>query len=159
MTYPVDRHFFALADALRATQMEVRKELVWVKDRFSFWPGAQYQQRHEPILVCARVGRPVGSDVPANESTVLEVPAPKAHDLHATAKPIDLWSRLVKYHVPVGEIVYDPFTGSGTTIIAAEQLGRRCFAIEIEPRYVDVAIRRWEEHAGRKAEKENSNAV
>jgi len=154
MTYPVDRHFFALADGLRAAGIEVRKELVWVKDRFSFWPGAQYQQRHEPILVCARAGKPVGSDVPANESTVFEVPAPRAHELHATAKPIDLWNRLVKYHVAAGDVVYDPFAGSGTTIIAAEQLGRRCFSIELEPAYVDVAVRRWEEHTGRKAEKE-----
>jgi len=52
-----------------------------------------------------------------------------------------------------GDVCYEPFSGSGSQIVAAEQLGRRCFAMEIEPRYVDVAVRRWEEHTGKKAER------
>jgi len=151
MTFPVDRHFFALASALLAAGLDVRKECVWVKDSFSFWPGAQYQQQHEPILVCARKGRPVNSAVPANQSTVFQFARPKAHDQHPTAKPAELFCALVKFHAP--ETVYEPFCGSGTTIIACEQLARRCYALEIEPRYVQVAIDRWEAFTGRKAEK------
>jgi hypothetical protein len=141
MSYPVDRHLFELADALRTYKLELRKELVWVKDTFSFWPGAQYQQRHEPILVIARHGRPVNSDVPANESTVFEFPRPRAHDLHPTAKPVELWSKLVRYHAT--RSVYEPFSGSGTTIVAAEATGRQCYAIEISPAYVAVSLERF----------------
>jgi len=151
MSFPVDRHFSALAAALAASRLEVRKELVWVKDVFSFWPGAQYQQRHEPILVIARQGQPVNSDVPANETTVMEYPRPRAHDLHPTAKPIDLWLKLVRYHTTTS--AFDPFLGSGTTLIACQQLSRQCYALEIEPSYVQVAIDRWEAFTGQRARK------
>jgi hypothetical protein len=140
MSYPVDRHFFALADALRKHHLEVRKELVWVKDTFSFWPGAHYQQKHEPILVIAREGKPVHADVPANESTVLEFPRPKAHALHPTAKPVELWSKLVQYHA--SRLVYEPFAGSGTGFAAGEQMGRLVYGIEISPAYAAVILER-----------------
>jgi DNA modification methylase len=147
MTYPIDRHFFALSEILQITKMELRKELVWVKDSFSFWPGAKYQQRHEPILVCARKGVALNCDVPANQSTVFEFPRPKRHNLHPTARPTELWNLLCKYHVP--KIAYDPFCGSGTTIIACEQLGRKCRAMEIDPGYVAVSIQRWADATGK----------
>jgi DNA modification methylase len=140
MSFPVDRHFFALADAIREAGFEVRKELVWVKDSFSFWPGAQYQQRHEPILVLARKGRPLGSVVPANESTVLEFPRPAAHDLHPTAKPVELWRKLIRFHSRT--IFADYFCGSGTSFVAAEQEHRLCCGLEISPQYCAVILER-----------------
>jgi DNA modification methylase len=140
MSFPVDRHFFDLARAVKAAGFELRKELVWVKDTFSFWPGAAYQQRHEPILVLVRPGKPLNADVPANESTVFEVPRPVAHDLHPTAKPLELWEKLVRYHTK--EAVGEPFLGSGTTVVAAENVGRVCYGAEIEPRYVAVTLER-----------------
>lgn len=66
-------------------------------------------------------------------------------------KPIELWAFLLTTSSGLDDCVYEPFSGSGTTIIACEQLGRRCFAIEIEPRYVDVAVRRWEKLTGKEA--------
>lgn len=66
-------------------------------------------------------------------------------------KPIELVERSVANSSDAGQIVLDPFLGSGTTLIACERLGRRCYAIEIEPRYVDVAVKRWENFTGRKA--------
>lgn len=143
MTYPVDRHFFTLADELERGGFELRKELVWVKDRFSFWPGAKFQQQHEPVLLCARKGVPLGADVPANESTVQEYARPRAHDEHATQKPMGLWVKLLRAHTSRGDLVYDPFVGSGTTIIAAEDLGRTCYAMEIAPAYCDVIRQRY----------------
>jgi DNA modification methylase len=140
MSFPVDRHFFALADAIREAGFEVRKELIWVKDTFSFWPGAQYQQRHEPILVLARKGMPLGSVVPANESTVLEFPRPVAHDLHPTAKPVALWRKLIRYHSR--SRVADYFCGSGTSFVAAEQEHRLCCGLEISPPYCAVILER-----------------
>ena len=150
-SYPLDRHFHALSEAYRTHGWEFKKELVWVKDSFSFWMSAKYQQKHEPIMLAVRAGCPIGGAVPANATTVFEYPRPKAHELHPTAKPIGLWAEFIVNHAPPGEIVYEPFSGSGTTIIASEQLGRRCFAIEISPSYVDVAVSRWEQLTGKKA--------
>ena len=71
--------------------------------------------------------------------------------LHPCPKPIKFWCLLVERNCGAGDIVLDPFLGSGTTLIAAEQLGRRCFGIEIEPAYCDVIVRRWENLTGEKA--------
>jgi DNA modification methylase len=71
---------------------------------------------------------------------------------HATPKPVAMIERIMKSSSPGGAVVYDPFCGSGPTLIAAEKLGRRCYAMEIEPRYVDVCIKRWEAFTGRQAE-------
>jgi len=155
MTYPLDRHFFELADALKRNRFELKKELVWVKESFSFWAGAKYQQRHEPILWIAREGEAMGGEVPANESTVQEFPRPKAHELHPTAKPVALYAKLVQYHSKKSDLIYEPFGGSGTTLIAAEQLNRKCYAIEIEPKYCDVIVERWENLTGGKAKRNN----
>jgi DNA modification methylase len=150
-SYPLDRHFHTLSEAYRRHGWEFRKELVWVKDSFSFWMSAKYQQKHEPIMLAVRSGCSIGGAVPANSTTVFEYPRPKAHELHPTAKPVALWAEFIGNHAQPGEVVYEPFSGSGTTIIAAEQLGRRCFAIEISPTYVDVAVSRWERLSGKKA--------
>lgn len=147
MSFPVDRHLFDLAAALERNRFDLRKELVWVKDSPSFWPGATYQQQHEPILVCARRGRSVLAS--EKMSTVLRAPRPKAHDLHPTARPLDLWTDLVRAHVD--DQVFEPFAGSGTTLIAAEELGRTAFAIEIAAAYCDVIVGRWERFTGETA--------
>jgi DNA modification methylase len=153
MSYPVDKHFFALADAMRDAGWELRRELVWNKNVFSFWPSAKYQQKHEPILVCARKGAALGGNVPANETTVQDYAKPAAHDMHPTAKPIEMWAKLLGYHSNPGDAVFEPFSGSGTTLIAAEKLGRRCFGLEISPAYCDVIVQRWEKATGQKAER------
>lgn len=150
-SYPIDRHFVALFRAYEKHGWDFRKELVWVKDSFSFWMSAKYQQKHEPIMWAVRKGKKLGGTVAANETTVFEYPRPKAHEHHPTAKPVALWARLVSNHIREGKIVYEPFSGSGTTLIAAQQTGRRCFAIELEPQYCDVAVERWEALTGEKA--------
>ena len=153
-TYPVDRHFQALAKAYSDHGWEFKKELVWVKDQFSFWMSAKYQQKHEPIMIAVRKGAPIGGNVPASATTVMEYPRPKAHSLHPTAKPLELWAGFVTNHTKMGGAVYDPFLGSGTTLIAAEQLGRRCYGLEISPAYCDVIVERWENLTGGKAKRE-----
>jgi DNA modification methylase len=79
------------------------------------------------------------------------MPKPNASKEHPTMKPVALVERAIGNSSRPGDLVLDPFLGSGTTMIAAERLGRRCYGMEIEPRYVDVAVRRWEEFTGRKA--------
>jgi len=150
-SYPIDRHFQKLAAAYHQFGWEFRKELIWAKDSFSFWMSAKYQQKHESIMWAVRKGKNLGGSVAANETTVFEYPRPKSHELHPTAKPVALWARLVTNHIEKGSIVYEPFSGSGTTIIAAEQTGRRCYAIELEPQYCDVAVIRWENMTKEKA--------
>jgi DNA modification methylase len=82
---------------------------------------------------------------------VWEIPRPTASPDHPTVKPVELVARAIVLSCRPGDVVLDPFAGSGTTIIAAEQLGRRCCAVDIDPVYVDVAVRRWEEFTGRAA--------
>jgi len=86
-----------------------------------------------------------------NETSVLEFPRPAASRDHPTAKPVGLVERCLRNSTTEGDLVFDPFAGSGTTIIAAERLGRPCAAIELDPRYAAVAIRRWEAFTGRTA--------
>ena len=124
-------------------------------------PGhADYHHRHEPILYGygpgdvrpGRGGR-TGSRWYGghNETSVLEFPRPAASRDHPTAKPVGLVERCLRNSTTEGDLVFDPFAGSGSTIIAAERLGRPSAAIELDPRYAAVAIRRWEAFTGRTA--------
>jgi DNA modification methylase len=70
---------------------------------------------------------------------------------HPTMKPVELFAIPMRQHTQLGDVCYEPFSGSGSQLVAAEQLGRKCFALEIDPRFVDVAVRRWEHVTGRKA--------
>ncbi len=70
---------------------------------------------------------------------------------HPTQKPVEIFARPMRKHTQVGDICFEPFSGSGSQIIAAETLGRRCFAMELEPAFVDAAVRRWEAFTGEKA--------
>lgn len=89
------------------------------------------------------------------ETTVIRCDKPQRDEDHPTAKPIKLIARLVRNSSVEGDVVIDPFCGSGSTLIACEQLNRRCMTMELDPAYCDVAIRRWEEMTGRKAERIN----
>jgi DNA modification methylase len=88
---------------------------------------------------------------PATRNNVLEYPKPLASKLHPTMKPIELLRQLIGDGSPGGAVIYEPFAGSGSAIIACEMAGRSCCAIELDPLYVDVAVRRWEEFTGEKA--------
>ena len=99
-------------------------------------------------------GRPPARRPPAGERTVWEVPnaiEDGANGLHPTAKPIQLWRRPIVYHTEPGELIYEPFSGSGTAIIAAEMTDRRCSAVELSPPFVDVALTRWQAFTGKEA--------
>jgi len=82
---------------------------------------------------------------------------PLVNDLHPTMKPIELIAQLIINSTKKGMLVYDGFLGSGTTLIASEQLNRVCYGMELDPRYVDVIIQRWENFSGKKAKKIHSS--
>jgi DNA modification methylase len=71
-------------------------------------------------------------------------------------KPVEMWLYGIRQHSKPGDCLYEPFSGSGTTIIAAEQTGRRCYAMELSPPYVDVAVRRWQQFTGKSATLEST---
>jgi len=141
--------------ALQSTGFEIRASVMWRKPHFPMSRG-HYTFQHEPCWYAIRKGHQAAWIGPANASTVWDISldknvSPDAPDGgHSTQKPLECMERPMSYHE--GD-VYDPFVGSGTTIIAAERLGRRCYAMEIEPRYCDVAIKRWEDYTGQKAVK------
>lgn len=132
---------------------DLRQELVWVKDQMVLG-HADYHWRHEPILYgyvpgTARRGRGstgwFGDDA---QTTVLEVPRPRANDVHPTMKPVELVARCLVNSTPVDGTVLDLFGGSGSTLMAAEQTGRSARLVELDPRYADVICARWQAHSG-----------
>lgn len=154
-TYPVDRHMMILAKALTDAAYVPIKHLVWVKDSFSFWRGAMYQQKHESILLCVRNKKPFprGRVIPRGATTLLEYPKPHSHDLHPTAKPLEMWEYLLLNHTKPGQTIIDPFAGSGTTAIACGQNDRMSLSMELAPGYCDVIIERMKATLGLSAER------
>lgn len=130
---------------------KVRECLIWVKN--SLVLGRQdYQWRHEPCLYGWKgTGHKWYND--RSQTTVLEFDRPKRNEEHPTMKPIPLFAYLMTNSTKPGDLVLDPFAGSGTTLICAEQLGRRCYTMELDQHYCDVVIARWESLTGLKAEK------
>ncbi len=94
-----------------------------------------------------------GKQEDRTQTTVWEIDK-QTNANHPTEKPVECMARPIRNHGGAGDHVYDPFLGSGTTLIAAEQLGRTCYGIEIEPRYVDVIVKRWENLTGEQAERQ-----
>ena len=130
---------------------KVRECLIWVKN--SLVLGRQdYQWRHEPCLYGWK-GTGHKSYKDRSQTTILEFDRPKRSEEHPTMKPIPLFAYLMKNSTKPGDLVLDPFAGSGTSLICAEQLGRRCYTMELDQHYCDVVIARWESLTGLKAEK------
>lgn len=132
-------------EAAISAGFEVRAQIIWhkLKAHYGAWM-AQYLQKHEPCIYCVRNAPEfIGA---SNEVTVWEYDQPKTNEYHPTQKPVELMERAIGNH-PY-KFVYEPFSGSGTTIIACERLNRKCRAIEISPAYVAVAIQRWVDVTG-----------
>jgi DNA modification methylase len=134
--------------AIRKCGFDVRALIVWNKLKAHYGaPSAHYCQKHEPCLYAVRDS--AGFCGPSNEVTVWDIEQPHRNEHHPTQKPIICMARAIRNHD--AESVYDPFLGSGTTLIAAEQLGRKCYGMEISPQYCDVIVKRWETLTGKKA--------
>ena len=140
----------------------LRQGLVWKKN--SIVVGhSDYHYGHEPILYgvkpgyAGRRGRGARGWYGGNAcSSVFEIPSPQRNEDHPTAKPVALIEPMIQNSSRTDEIILDPFLGSGSTLIAGEQLGRRCFGIDLDARYVDVAVVRWEQFTGKTAERLSS---
>jgi DNA modification methylase len=132
----------------------VHCQIIWAKNR-PILTRTWYLWQHEPCLMgWIKSKKPKSIAGVDRQSTVWSVDTiPNGDDRpdHPTPKPIELFAIPMQQHTLIGEICFEPFSGSGTQIIAAEQLGRRCFAIDIQPLYIDVAVRRWEALTGKQA--------
>ena len=138
--------------ALKETNLTLRQCLVWVKNTFVM--GRQdYHWKHEPCLYGWKEGASHNWHSGRKQSTVIEFDKPNRNGEHPTMKPVGLIEYLIKNSSKQKEIILDAFGGSGSTLIACEQLDRQCRMIELDPKYCDVIIARWEKLTGNKAVK------
>lgn len=120
----------------------LRQELVWVKDSMVLG-RSDYHYKHEPILYGWKPGAAHYMTSDRSKTSVLEFARPKRSAEHPTMKPIPLWVELISNSSKKGERVFDPFLGSGTTLIASEQANRICYGMEIDPKYCHVIVKRY----------------
>jgi len=153
VAYPAGRLSRVFLDAFADIGWRLRQTLVWVKDRPVLGHG-DYHYQHEPILYGVvrpqgRWGRGGEGWYGGNaESSVLEVPRPAASREHPTMKPVELVRRCIANSSAEGNVVLDPFAGSGSALVAAALSGRRCIAVELDPVYCDVIAGRFEALTG-----------
>jgi len=133
---------------------QVREVLIWNKNSMAL--GRQdYQWKHEPCLYGWKDGASHLWASDRKQTTVIDFNKPNKSDIHPTMKPVGLFDYQIQNNTKGGDIVLDLFNGSGTTIIACEQNGRKAYCMELDPKYVDAAIDRWEKFTGQKAVKLN----
>ena len=136
--------------ACRNVKWQVRECLIWVKQKLTF--GRQdYHWRHEPCLYGWKDGAAHTWNSDRKQDTVLEFDKLNRCDIHPTMKPIGLFDYLIQNSSHRGDLVLDTFGGSGTAIMACEQDDRTCYTMELDPRYVDAIIDRWQTFTGEKA--------
>ena len=129
---------------------QLKHMIVWVKNNHVLG-RCDYNYKHEPILYGWKENSTHKFYGGSSEQSVWEIDKPLKSDLHPTMKPVNLIVRAIKNSSENDDIIIDYCLGSGTTMIAAQQTGRRCYAMEIDPHYCDVAVKRWEDFTGENA--------
>jgi DNA modification methylase len=147
-----------LQAAFRAAGGHWSTFIIWAKNTFTLG-RSDYQRQYEPILY----GWPEGATRhwcgDRDQGDVWQIKKPAKNDLHPTMKPVDLVERAIRNSSRPGDVVLDPFGGSGTTLIAAEKAGRVARLIELDPKYADVIVRRWQDFTGQQATREADGVV
>jgi DNA modification methylase len=153
-------HAAQVAVGMEAGGFQIRSQIIWVKQHFAISRGA-YHWRHEPCWYAVRRGQTGHWRGGRKQTTVWEVAnlnpfggegaAENEATGHGTQKPVEIMRRPILNHTRPTEACYDPFLGSGSTLIGAESTGRICYGMEIDPRYVDVAVLRWQKFTGQQA--------
>ena len=145
-----------VAESIIATGFSIVSQIIWAKNQLVIGRG-NYHPKHEPCWYAVKEGGKRNFTDDRTQTTLWEINKPhKSETGHSTQKPIECMARPLKNHS--FKTVYDPFLGSGTTLIAAEQLGRKCYGMEIDPKYCDVIVKRWEDFTGQTATRENERA-
>ena len=155
------RYAADLAVGLMSAGLKIRTQIIWKKAQIVFGRG-HYHWQHEPCWYAVRDGQTAKWEGDRKQSTIWEVDQlrrGREHAVedeiteHSTQKPVECMERPIRNHGGKDDAVYEPFSGSGTTLIAAERQQRQCFAMEITPADVQMAIDRWEAFTGQKAQK------
>jgi DNA modification methylase len=143
-------HATTVAESLERQGFGIRAQIIWAKERLVIGRG-DYHWQHEPCWYAVRTKGHWTGD--RKQTTLWTIPSggQDTETIHGTQKPVECMRRPMLNNSKPGEFVYDPFLGSGTTLIAAETTGRTCLAIEIDPLYVDLAVRRWQAFTGQEA--------
>jgi DNA modification methylase len=136
--------------ALEASGFAVRCQIIWAKQTFA-WGFGRYKFQHEPIFYGHVAGQKDSWYGNKSQSTLWEENKPSANREHPTAKPVALVERALVNSSQPGDLVVDLFAGSGSTLIGCERRGRKSRLMEIDPRYVDVIIHRWQQYTGKAA--------
>lgn len=144
------RRAHTVAESLRAAGFEIRSQIIWAKRRPVISRG-DYHWQHEPLFYSVRKGRTGHWSGDRKQTTLWQIEHRKSETGHGTQKPVECMRRPIENNSSPGQAVYEPFCGSGTTIIACEMTGRQCLALELDPTYVDVACKRFMAFAGQHA--------
>lgn len=139
-----------VAESLAECAFEVRAQIVWAKTKFVIGRG-HYHPQHEPCWYAVRKGGTGHWGGSRKEATLWHIEHRKSETGHSTQKPVECMKRPIENNSSPGQAVYEPFSGSGTTIIAGEMTGRHVYAVELNPAYVDVAVKRWQDFTGKEA--------
>ena len=140
-----------VANSIEENGFNIRAQIIWAKNNMVIGRG-NYHPKHEPCWYIVRQGSKGHWSGGRKQTTVWDIPKPlKSETGHSTQKPVECMKRPIENNSSPGQAVYEPFSGSGTTIIAGEMTGRSVHAIELEPGYVDVAIKRWQDFTGEQA--------
>jgi DNA modification methylase len=138
-------------ESLVRAGFSLRSQIIWNKNNFAISQG-HYHWKHEPCWYAVRKGAIGQWRADHKQTTIWEIDKPqKSETGHSAQKPVECMKRPIENNSSPGQAVYDPFVGSGTTIIAADMTGRSCHAIELHPPYVDVSVLRWQNFTGKEA--------
>ena len=140
-------HAGTVAESLHVTGFEIRSQIIWAKERLVLSRG-DYHWQHEPCWYAVRKQRTWAGD--RKQTTLWQIPGrdQDAATVHGTQKPVECMRRPMLNNASPGQAVYDPFLGSGTSVMAAETCGRTCLGLELSPAYVDVIVERWQRFTG-----------
>ncbi|MBD3676840.1 MAG: site-specific DNA-methyltransferase [Rhodobacteraceae bacterium] len=143
-------HATIVAESLVSQGFDIRSQIIWAKERHVLSRG-HYHWQHEPCWYVVRGKGHWSGD--RRQSTLWSIPNrdQDAETVHGTQKPVECMRRPMLNNSSPGQAVYEPFSGSGTSIIAAESCGRACYAVELDPAYADVAVERWQALTGEEA--------
>ena len=137
-------------NTLEGAGFKLRCQIIWAKNTFA-WGFGRYKFRHEPIFYCHIDGQKDPWYGDKAHSTLWEENKPSANRLHPTMKPVELIERALINSSKAGDIVADLFGGSGSTLIACERRNRKARLLEIDPKYVDCTVQRWQDFTGKRA--------
>lgn len=144
-------------DSLVAAGFPPRMQIVWAKNQLVIGRG-HYHAQHENCWYAVRKGATAHWAGDRKQTTLWQIEKPRKSETgHSTQKPVECMKRPIENNSSPGQAVYEPFSGSGTTIIAGEITGRHVYAVELNPAYVDVAVKRWQEYTGQQAILEGEN--